>query len=368
MPKVLRMNKSTEEGLKELLKFLLENGRVKGVLTLRKIDDNGDVAYSVIASSDALAHALPLFPLMLANTGKLLSLLTLKEPASEPVAVVLRPCELRAFVELVKREQGSLKNFLLISSTCGGVYPLETALEDKIEEKLPQYWEAVKQSETSPDIRPACKACEHFVPYTADITVSLLGNKDIDKETVIFLNTDEGESSVEGISGQFGEGELDSAAMERIRSKRETEKQKLFDKIEMKNLGIYELTKTFSRCIGCHNCSKVCPICYCHVCFFDTEASENEPIYYETELEKMGYVNALPDTIFYHLVRLSHVSTSCLGCGMCSDVCPANIPLWAISLRVGETVQKAFGYLPGRDVEEELPLTAFRPEEFAGIA
>ncbi len=367
MSKALRINGGAEEGLRELLKFLLESGKVKGVLTLTKTGANGAVSYSLVASPARLEHALPLFPLMPANTGQLLSLLTLKEGANEPVAVVLRPCELRAFVELVKRNQGSLENVLTISSTCGGVYPLEMAVNGSIEEKLPEYWEAVKQGEMIPDIRPACKACEYFAPYTADITISLLGNKGIDKETVILLNSEKGESSVQGMSGQSTEKELDSETMERIRSSRGAEKQKLFDEIEMRNLGIDELAKAFSRCIGCHNCSKACPICYCHVCFFDTEASEHEALHYETELEKTGNVQVLPDTIFYQLVRLFHVSASCVGCGLCADVCPASIPLWAISLRVGETVQKAFGYLPGRDIEEGLPVTTFKPEEFAGI-
>ena len=76
----------------------------------------------------------------------------------------------------------------------------------------------------------------------------------------------------------------------------------------------------------------------------------------------------LSDTTFYHLVRLFHVSTSCTACGQCADVCPVNIPLWAISLKVSEVVQKAFDYLPGKDVNEGLPLTTFAPEEFAGIA
>jgi len=368
MPKALKINKSAEEGLKELLKSLMENGRIKGVLTLRKIGEYGAVNYSLVTNPDNIDSTVPLFPSMPVNVAKHLSLLTLKEAATEPIAAVLRPCELRAFVELVKREQGSLENFLLISSTCGGVYPLEMVVEGSIEKKLPQYWEAVKQGEAAPDIRLACKADEYFVPYTADMTVSLLGNKNIDEETVIFLNTEKGEGFAKAISGKFSEEELDSAMIERIRTKRKAEKEKLSDKVELKNLGIDEVTKTFSRCIGCHNCSKVCPACYCHVCFFETETSEHGPVYYETELEKMGYVSMLSDTTFYHLVRLFHVSASCTACGQCADVCPANIPLWAISLKVGEAVQKAFEYLPGKDIEEGLPITTFMPEEFARIA
>lgn len=367
MTKVLRMNKSAEEGLKELVRFFLESGKVKGVLTLKKVSEYGAVNYSLVTNPDDIDSTVPLFPLMPVNLAKQLSLLTLKEAASKPIVAILRPCELRALVELMKREQGSLENLLLISSTCGGVYPLKMAVEGSIEKKLLQYWEAVKQGEAAPDIRLACKADEYFVPYTADITVSLLGNKDVDKETMLFLNTEKGEDFVEGISGKFSEEELDSAIIERIRSKRKAEKQKLSDEVELRNIGIDEVTKTFSRCIGCRNCSKVCPACYCHVCFFETETSEHEANYYETQLEKMGYVNVLPDTLFFQLVRLFHVSTSCTACGQCADVCPANIPLWAISLKTGEAVQKAFDYLPGRDIEEGLPITTFKPEEFAEI-
>ena len=367
MPKILKISKGPDEGLKQLLRFLLENDKVKGVLTLKKTDEYGTISYSLVTNPDDIDSTVPLFPLMPVNLAKQLSRLTLMEAATEPIAVVLRPCELRAFVELVKRTQGSMENILFISSTCGGVYPLEMAIAGNIEEQLPQYWEAVEQGEVIPNIRPACKACVYFVPYNSDITISLLGNKSIDKQSVLLLNTDKGVSSVEGISGQFGEDGLDSAAIEQIRNKREVEKQKLSDELETKALGIGNLTKTFSRCIDCHNCSKVCPICYCHVCFFDTKTSEHGPIYYETELEKTGYVNMLSDTIFYHLVRLFHVSTSCVGCGLCADVCPANIPLWAISLKMGDAVQKAFDYLPGKDLEEGLPFTTFAPEEFAGI-
>jgi formate dehydrogenase subunit beta len=345
----------------------LENGKVKGVLTLRRTGEFGAIAYSLITNPDDIDSTLPLFPLMPVNLGQQLSVLTLIGPATDPIAVVLRPCELRAFVELVKRSQGSLENFLFISSTCGGVYPLEMAIAGDIEEQLSQYWKAVEQGELIPNVRPACKACTYFVPYNSDITISLLGSKNIDKQIVLLLNTEKAESFVEGISGQFSEEELDSATMEQIRKAREAEKQKLSDEVETKTLGIDDLTKTFSRCIDCHNCSKVCPICYCHLCFFDSKDSEHGPVYYETELEKKGCVSMLSDTIFYHLVRLFHVSASCVGCGLCADVCPANIPLWALSLKTGEAVQKAFDYLPGKDIEEGIPITTFKPEEFAGV-
>lgn len=368
MTKVLTVGRSVEAGLRQLLSFLLENDKVKGIITLRKMGEHGATSYSLITDPHDLESTMPLFPFMPVNLAKQLSRLTLVDAATEPIAVVLRPCELRAFVELFKRTQGSLDNILFISSTCGGVYPLETAVEGNIEERLPGYWKAVQQGEPAPGTRLACQACEYFVPYTADITVSLLGNKSLAGETALFLNTEKAELIVAGMSGKLSEQELDAAMIGQIRLTRKAEKDKLSDQVESKNLGIDELTKAFSRCIGCRNCSKVCPACYCHVCFFETETAEHGPFHYERELEKTGCVNMLSDTTFYHLVRLFHVSTSCTACGQCADVCPANIPLWAISLKVGEAVQSTFDYLPGKDTEENLPLTTFVPEDFAGIA
>jgi formate dehydrogenase subunit beta len=367
MSKVLRISKSAEDGLKELLKFLLENGKVKGVVTLRNTGEDGAVVYSLITNPADIESAVPLFPLMPVNMAKQLSRLTLIEAATEPIAVVLKPCELRAFVELVKRVQGSPENILFMSSTCGGVYPLEMAVERNIGEHLPEYWKAVEQGQLAPNVRLACQACEYFVPYTADITLSLLGNKGMDKETTLFLNTEKGQGIVEGVTGKVSEEELDTAGIEQARNKRKAEKEKLSDEAELRKLGIDQITKTFSRCIGCRNCSAVCPACYCHVCFFQTETSQHEREYYERELETKGCVTMLPDTIFYHLVRLFHVSMSCTACGQCADVCPANIPLWAVSLKMSEAVQKGFDYLPGKNMEEGLPITTFVPEEFAGI-
>jgi len=370
MAKVLKLNKGAEQCLLELLRFLLEEGRVKGVFTLSKVGENGGVAYSLITDPAALEEALPLFPLMPVDAARVLSRLTLLEAAAEPVAAVVRPCELRALTELMKRSQGSLDNLLLISSTCGGVYPLETGVNGNIAEKLPQYWDTVKKGEIAPDIRPACAGCEHFVPYNADITLALIGNKDVDKQCLIHLNTEKAEQFADGLAGEHGQGEVESDIINGLRGKRQAKKQELFEKSGIEGFDAqkgFDVQKLFGKCIGCRNCSKVCPACYCRVCFFDSGGDEHDQRYYETEMEKKGYAPVLPAPIFYQLVRLFHVSMSCIGCGLCGDVCPVNIPLWAVSLKTGEAVQKAFDYLPGRDAEEGLPVTTFKPEEFAAM-
>ena len=89
MPRLLRMDKGAEESVRELLRFLLESGKVDGVLSLARTGKNGGLTYSLITNPDLLDEAVPLFPLMPANAAKVLSRLTLVEPAGRPVARLL---------------------------------------------------------------------------------------------------------------------------------------------------------------------------------------------------------------------------------------------------------------------------------------
>jgi len=364
MTKALKINKNAEQGIKEFLRFLLESGKVKGVFSLKKINKEGAVAYSLITDPKDLEDSVPFYPVMPVTAGSLLSRFTLKGSPDKPVVAVMRPCELRGFVELVKREQGSFENVFTISMTCGGVYPLDMAVDKKIEKNLPKYWDAVKKSEIPADVRTACKGCTEFKPYTADITVDLVGNKDIDKQCIILLNTKNGESLADGMDAEFLEKKLDTKKLDVLLDKRAVEKKKLFDEIDKKMNGMDGLIDIFGRCIGCHGCMRVCPICYCKLCEFESPDSEYKPSNYNSELKKRGGVRVPPGTMYFQLGRLTHISISCVGCGACDDVCPVGIPVSTIFKKVGESVQKIFNYIPGKDVKESIPLVTFEKEEF----
>jgi formate dehydrogenase subunit beta len=73
------------------------------------------------------------------------------------------------------------------------------------------------------------------------------------------------------------------------------------------------------------------------------------------------------DILLYHLTRLNHMVISCVGCGLCSEACPNDIPVFEIFRLVGHQVQKTFDYVPGRSLDEELPLTTFRETELTDI-
>jgi formate dehydrogenase subunit beta len=199
------------------------------------------------------------------------------------------------------------------------------------------------------------------------VIVSVIGEKDLDKNCLLFLNSGKGEDAVAGMEGELRERALDTPELNLYQNKREEERKKLFDGIGIETQGIEGLVKLFGKCIGCHGCGHVCPLCYCDLCYFDSQQIESYPLSYQRDLDKKGGTRVPSGTIFYHLGRLAHMSVSCTGCGMCADVCPVNIPVSTIFSKVGESVQKVFDYVPGRDSGEPVPFATYKEEEFIAI-
>ena len=73
------------------------------------------------------------------------------------------------------------------------------------------------------------------------------------------------------------------------------------------------------------------------------------------------------DTVFYHLTRLVHMSTACVGCGQCSNACPSEIPLAELFRATAIRTQRAFGYEAGLDPNAPPPMTVFREQEFVEV-
>ena len=359
MNKLLTIDKKPEIALKEFLKFLLEKKKVSGIFSLRKINDKGSVDYGLVTDLENLDEITPLIPLMPANAGQILSRFT---PLEKPIAVVIKPCEFRAFIELVKREQGTLDNFLLITYSCAGVFPIKMNALGEMEKHLPDYWKTVEKGEIHPEIRPTCKACEHFVPLNSDILISLVGEDQ--KNCKMFLNTEKSVKFAEGFDAKISDEKFNISKLDLLLEKRKSEKENLFSQIDNSQTKLDGLIDIFGKCIGCHGCNSVCPICYCTLCDFDSfNFDYNTPIL-ERELEQKGAIRLPPDTLFFHLGRLSHMSFSCVACGQCSDVCPADIPVTAVFKKTGEQVAGLFDFIPGRNVEEEIPVMIYKEEEF----
>jgi formate dehydrogenase subunit beta len=368
MTETLRINKGVEESVQYLLRYLLESRKIMGVFALKRLSENKSgnaVAYSLITDVDAVDDSAALFPVMPRNAGGLVAQLTQKGEVPDPVAIFVRPCELRALVELTKRNRSNLKNLFIISSTCGGVYPTKMAINGELEKDLPKYWNVLKNNEIAENIKTTCKSCEEFVPYNADMTVMVAGGGNLDEECCIFLNSAKAEEFATGMDGEITTQKLPSDILNQIHGSRQAEKKRRYNEIGVGSLNINGVVNVFGKCIGCLGCRTVCPICYCELCTFDTQNSQYKLS--EKELKRKGGIRIPPGTVFYHLTRLLHVSISCVGCGSCEDVCPVEIPLGSIYKKVGEDVQSTFDYLPGKNMDEEIPIKTFEPDEYTEI-
>jgi formate dehydrogenase subunit beta len=111
----------------------------------------------------------------------------------------------------------------------------------------------------------------------------------------------------------------------------------------------------------------VCPICYCKTCVFKSAVFDHEPMKYVEWTQQKGAYRLPSDTMLFHLTRLNHMGLSCVGCGMCTEACPAELPVGMVFRAVGQRLQETFDYLPGRDLEEPLPLITFKADEWTDV-
>ena len=244
------LNTGASEGVTELLRYLLDSGKVDGILTTRRIPGSFDLA--LITDSSHLSEAYPLAPVMTVNAGQPLSSISL---SGKNLAAVLKPCELRAFVERVKREQGSFENLLTISHTCGGVFPLEKFAAGQVEELMPGYRETVSKGGIPDGTRDTCRTCENFIPINADITVSVAGERDSNDKCTMYLNSAKAEALTEGFNGERNGRVFDPSILQSTLAARKSGKEELFASMRETGNGLDGLLDLFGKCIGCHGCS-----------------------------------------------------------------------------------------------------------------
>ena len=108
-------------------------------------------------------------------------------------------------------------------------------------------------------------------------------------------------------------------------------------------------TAEFDRCIKCYGCRDICPVCFCNVCTLEEDA-----------LIKTG--NLPPENPMFHLTRAVHMAGRCIDCNLCTEVCPAHIPLRTLYKRVAEIITDEFGYVTGEPGEGKSPLNILGPD------
>ena len=355
------------DSINHFLRGLLERKLVDAVLVQAELPGKSDVAPTLVTDPALLVYACPMAPVMPVSIARVVSKLTRLAPSTKKIAVVLRPCDLRALIELVKLKQASLENLLLIGLDCYGTYMPADYREFRREMKEPveEFLRRVKGGDET-KIREACQVCEYFTPLNADMVIGLLG-ADIEKHLLLQAVTEKGEEVLASLNLLEAEVEGREAAIDEVRAGRLENKKKLFDRVKKEMSGQENLANTFAACTGCYNCVEACPVCYCKECFIQSPTFEWEAEKYLDMAEKKGALRMPADTLLFHLTRLNHVGLTCTGCGLCQDACPSGIPLLALFRSVGEEVQSVFNYTPGKNPEEEPPLTVFDEDELSWV-
>jgi formate dehydrogenase subunit beta len=311
---------------------------------------------TLVGEPSGLEGVNPFHPVMPVNAGSVVARMTAVEPAAEPIVAVLRPCETRALVELVKLKQASLENVTILAVDCPGTVDLEGFQGDG-----PDL--AGRLAEPAPDLRDPCRLCTHPSPAFADAVLCLYG-VDLEAGLLIEARTAKGETLLDAAGLEEAEvpsGRADILAGERSR-RAEQRKTRLATLLETSR-GTEGMTAFLAKCIKCQNCRTVCPVCYCKECFFDSPTFEMEAAKYLGRARARGAFRLPEDTLLFHLTRMNHMATSCVNCGMCSQACPNGIDVGALFSAVGDEVQAIFDYRPGESVEDDIPFTTFREDE-----
>jgi formate dehydrogenase subunit beta len=359
--------------LRNFFEDILRSEEIEAILVPQHLPMKNMVMPTLVTDPDQLNGVDPLAPAFPMNAAKIVSRLT-RKPIGAKIAAVLRPCEIRAFVELVKLKQGRTDDVSLIAIDCLGALQnkdyFQYAGEDMTESTVRFYQNALsgKTARTEGvDLSPACKACEYPVATNADINIGLLG-VEVDDHVLVQSQTEDGTNMINQLNlTEIAEPAARQKAIDSLVAERTKYRDDMYNKTREATENVKKMTAYFASCVNCYNCRVACPVCYCKECVFVTDVFNHEPSQYLRWANRKGIIKMPTDTVFYHITRLAHMSTACVGCGQCSNACPNDIPVMELFRTIAQGTQQAFDYEAGKSFDEDPPLLVFREEEFAEV-
>jgi ferredoxin len=93
-------------------------------------------------------------------------------------------------------------------------------------------------------------------------------------------------------------------------------------------------------------------LCYCERCIAD----KNRPTAIATSATLKG-------NFAWHITRAFHLAARCVGCDECSRVCPAGIDLRLLNLSLAKAAEENFAFRAGMDPQAEPVVGSYCAED-----
>lgn len=247
--------------------------------------------------------------------------LYLNELKDKRVGVVVKGCDSKHIVELIRGNQVKRENLQIVGLSCGGMIdPLKLPRDyDPNRDEITEDGENVIINKTRkiPKKNLYYDKCVECATHTPVVYDHLIGDR-----------TEEPE---EPATDPYSKArKIEEMALE--------ERRKYW-------------VREFDKCIRCTACRNICALCYCRSCALDS---------------KNGWVSkANKDTEkwMYHMIKAYHTTVRCVRCGECERVCPMGVRLMTLNRKIEKEVKELFGYEAGLDVEGKSPLSVYSVED-----
>jgi formate dehydrogenase subunit beta len=386
-----RDRKTAEKGecggvVSSLLKFALEDGRTNAVIAVKARDDNRyDGIPVLITEPGEIAGVAGTLHCASPNMARFVKEY-LDGASLLKMAIVVKPCDAKAIIELAKRNQINLDNLLLIGLNCTGTLPsakakrmfreeFEVDPADVVDEDIEDNKLTITLkdgTEKEKDLaeledkgygrRENCRRCETNIPVMADIACGKWGATD-KNTTFVEVLSEKGEDFIKAaIEAGYIEAEEASGDSRETRKNKDEAAVKLAQQWQERDFARFKEMSNderfdfwfsqFNQCIKCYGCRDACPICYCKDCFLEAGR---------------GFLatGEIPPDVMFPMVRIAHVMDSCVNCGQCQDACPVNIPLTLLTFMLNKELSSIFKYEPGFNLDEMPPLRTVTDQELS---
>lgn len=327
--------------VRELVRSSWTVSNLEGMIISTDGDAQGVGSPRLLENPEELEEVNPFKPLMTENTAKRVYELICSNPGNR-YGALLRPCEMRALVEMVKHDSFEIDELLTISVDCLGTFPADE-----------YQWRAARKESTGGltkdtlkfakqggimayRYRSACQMCVSPAAREADLNVNIFG---LPVRQHILIQTGNRAISerlhLDQVTDGKAQGEL-VIQHERVLARMSERHRRTMDRV-FQNLNdllpnnVDELVNQLETCVPCQRCMEVCPIC----------AVDFPPRGSDDQYNRQGVIRWL---------------VSCAGCGMCEQACPKNLPLSTIFGYIRETLDREYSYSPGLSREEPLPI------------